>query len=250
MNYGINGTGFLEGQPNFRGFEGLVMKDGKRFRQGLVYRSGSLDGLIVGDVQKLEKIGLALVIDFRTDREIKSHPSPAISTVKETLRITIPDAALEPAMGFLEKNDANGLEGVLVSDYRRMIREDSSAYREFFRILEQTNDYPLVYHCAAGKDRTGIASVLFLTTLGADEETVRKDYFLSNERLKDFANKVVLKINGSGRNGEIIRPMMEVRPEYLHAAYDEIDRISGSMENYLRKILQTDIDLLKRKYLE
>jgi protein-tyrosine phosphatase len=131
-----------------------------------------------------------------------------------------------------------------------MIRDDSPAFREFFRILEQTSEYPFVYHCAAGKDRTGIASVLFLTALGADEEMVRKDYFLSNERLKEYANKVVLTINGSGRNGEIIRPMMEVRPEYLHAAYDEIERSFGGMENYLANVLHTNIDLLKSKYLE
>jgi protein-tyrosine phosphatase len=202
------------------------------------------------DVRKLESIGLAVVIDFRSDREIKSHPSCSISTVKETLRIAIHDAARDLAMSFLEKNDAPGLEKLLVSDYRRIIRDDSPGFREFFRIMKQATEFPLVYHCAAGKDRTGIASVLFLTALGVDAETVRNDYFLSNERLKAYADKLILKVTENGMNGEILRPMMEVRPEYLDAAFNEIDQRFGGMDNYLGRILDADIELLKNKYLE
>ena len=143
MNNGINGKPFLEGQLNFRGLEGIKSKDGRCFRKNLVYRSGSLHGLNESDVRKLESIGLAMVIDFRSDREIKSHPSCSISTVKETLRIAIHDAARDLAMSFLEKNDAPGLEKLLVSDYRRIIRDDSPGFREFFRIMKQATEFPL-----------------------------------------------------------------------------------------------------------
>ena len=171
--------------------------------------------------------------------------------MKETLRITIPDLARDMALNFLEMNDAEGLDKLLVSDYRRMkSRDDSSGFRKFFRILEQAEEFPLVYHCAAGKDRTGIASVLLLTALGVDMETVRKDYFLSNDKLKAYADKLIRKVTENGKNGEILRPMMEVRPEYLQAAFDEIDQGFGGMKNYLGRILDIDIELLKNKYLE
>ena len=73
---------------------------------------------------------------------------------------------------------------------------------------------------------------------------------IPNFRLRNFADKLVAKITEDGRNGEIIRPMMEVRREYLDAAIDEIEILAGSMENYLTDVLLVDSELLKSKYLE
>ncbi|TRZ76886.1 MAG: tyrosine-protein phosphatase [Bacteroidetes bacterium] len=250
MKNGPNGSPFLESQPNFRSLEGIKTISGRKFRKNMVYRSGSLYKLSPSDVIRLEGIGLSLVIDFRSDREIVSYPSVAVPSVKKTMRITIPDEARDLAMEFLERNDAEGLKTILVTDYRRMIRNDTGRFTEFFRTLEKTTDFPLVYHCAAGKDRTGLASVLLLTALGADPETIRADYFLSNIRLKSFAEKVIKKFTEEGKNGEIIRPMMEVRQEYLEAALDEINQSFGGMENYLHNVLKVNAELLSGKYLE
>ena len=250
MNNGLNGSPFLENQPNFRTLEGIQTANGRKFRKNMVYRSGSLNKLSPSDISKLEDIGLALVIDFRSDREVSSYPGTVIPSVKNTLRIIISDEARDRAMEFLERNDAAGLENVLIADYRRMIRNDSMRFAEFFRTLEQATDLPLVYHCAAGKDRTGIATVLLLTALDVDIDTVKQDYFLSNERLKSYAERLIRKVTEEGRNGEILRPMMEVRQEYLQAALDEIDCSFGGLDNYLSKILRVDSELLKTKYLE
>jgi len=250
MNDSPNGSPFLEKQPNFRSLEGIPAAGGRKFKKNMVYRSGGLGWLDEADLRKLEQIGLALVIDFRSDRELADHPSKPIPGLKKTLRIVIADEARDRAMNFLENNDAEGLEKVLITDYSRMIRKDSERFADFFRILEQTTDFPLVFHCAAGKDRTGIASVLLLSALGADLETVKKDYFMSNERLKSYAERFIRQINEEGKNGEIIRPMMEVRPEYLQSALDEIDRSFGGMSRYLFEVLKVDSELLKAKYLE
>jgi len=250
MNKGPNGYAFLETQPNFRSLEGILTGSGRSFRKNLVYRSGSLNKLSPDDIGKLRDIGLSLIIDFRSDREVTAHPTDIIPGVKHTERIIIADEARDRAMDFLDTNDARGLEQVLVNDYRRMIRNDSGRFAKFFRVLEQASDLPLVYHCAAGKDRTGIATVLLLSALGVDMDTIMQDYFLSNERLKSLIGKLIKKLCEQGRNGEIIRPMMEVRPEYLHAALDEIETSFGGMKNYLCNILKTDTELLQSKYLE
>ncbi|MCX6282130.1 MAG: tyrosine-protein phosphatase [Bacteroidetes bacterium] len=250
MNERINGSPFLESQPNFRSLEGIPTIAGRKFRKNMVYRSGGLNKLSSADIRRLEDIGLAMVIDFRSDREVNSYPSTIISTVRKSLRIVIPDEARDRAMDFLDRNDSEGLEKVLINDYRRMILNDTARFADFFRILEQATDFPLVYHCAAGKDRTGIATVLFLSALGVDMEAVKIDYFLSNERLKAFADRLVQKVTEEGKHGEIIRPMMEVRPEYLQAALEEIDLSFGGMENYLSFVLNVDSDSLKAKYLE
>ncbi|MEI6884411.1 MAG: tyrosine-protein phosphatase [Bacteroidota bacterium] len=250
MNEGTNGSCFLENQPNFRSLGGLKTLSGKTFRKNMVYRSGALNKLSTSDVQKLEKAGLALIIDFRSDREVEAYPSVNIPTVKETLRIIIPDQAREEAMNCFDNNDAHGLEQILVIDYRRMIRNESDKFAVFFRILESTADLPLVFHCAAGKDRTGIAAVLFLNSLGVDAESIKEDYFISNLRLRALADRLVKKMSEDGKQGEIIRPMMEVRHEYLKAAMDEIEVSFGGMETYLNDVLQVDSELLKEKYLE
>ncbi len=239
----------LENQPNFRSLEGIQTTNGRKFRKNMIYRSGSLNKLSQADMDKLEDIGLALVIDFRSDREVYSYPSMHIPSVKKTMRIVIPDEARDRAMEFLGNNDKEGIENVLIADYRRMILSDSGSFAEFFRILETTGDLPLVYHCAAGKDRTGLATVFLLTALGADIDTVKEDYFLSNDRLKSLADRFVRKVSEEGRNGEIIRPMMEVRPEYLEAALDEIDNSFGGLHNYLAKVLKVDFGVLQDKYL-
>ena len=250
MDAAPNGYTFLENQPNFRSLEGILTAGGKRFRKNLVYRSGSLNKLSPGDIGRLQDIGLATVIDFRSDREVESYPSEIIPSVKQTFRITIADEARDRAMELLDRNDAMGLEQILVTDYRRMIRNDSGRFAEFFRVLEQAGDLPLVYHCAAGKDRTGIATVLLLSALGVETDIIMRDYFLSNERLESFINKLITKICEQGKNGEIIRPMMEVRPEYLRAALDEIETSFGGIENYLGSVLKADTGLLRAKYLE
>ncbi|MEI7491062.1 MAG: tyrosine-protein phosphatase [Bacteroidota bacterium] len=245
-----NGTSFLESQPNFRSFEGIRALDGRMFRKNMLYRSGGLNKLSPADLLKLGDIGLAMVVDFRSDREVASYPSCFIPSVQKTYRIAIPDEARDRAMEFLDMNNAEGLEKVLISDYRRMIKNDTPRFAEFFRILEQANSLPLVFHCAAGKDRTGIASFLLLTALGFDPETVKQDYFLSNIRLSAFIERLIKKVTEDGKNGQIIRPMMEVRPEYLQAALDEIALSFGGIDNYLSKVLAVDSELLKTKYLE
>ena len=83
-----------------------------------------------------------------------------------------------------------------------------------------------------------------------DAESIKEDYFISNLRLRALADRLVKKMSEDGKQGEIIRPMMEVRHEYLKAAMDEIEVSFGGMETYLNDVLQVDSELLKEKYLE
>ena len=161
MNEGTNGSCFLENQPNFRSLGGLKTLSGKTFRKNMVYRSGALNKLSTSDVQKLEKAGLALIIDFRSDREVEAYPSVNIPTVKETLRIIIPDQAREEAMNCFDNNDAHGLEQILVIDYRRMIRNESDKFAVFFRILESTADLPWYFIVLRARTVQGLLQFYF-----------------------------------------------------------------------------------------
>jgi len=250
MNKGLNGTPFLDSQPNFRSLEGIQSHDGRRFRKNMVYRSGGLGRLSPADIARLEGIRLCTIVDFRSDRERESFPTMKIPTVRQPLRVVINDVAREEAQVLLERNDPDGMEKVLVKDYRRMVKNDADRFAEFFRILQEECCFPLVYHCAAGKDRTGLATVLLLSALGVGMDDILVDYYESNERLKTFADLYVKKVNEQGFNGNIIRPMMEVRPEYIQAALDEIDLSFGGMQAYLLGVLGAQTELLKDKFLE
>ena len=196
-------------------------------------------------------MGIRMIIDFRSDKELINFPTPQIRTVVENKRIMIIDSARETAERMLAENDVEGLENILIRDYRRLVKDHQDDFREFFRVLATTHHLPLIYHCAAGKDRTGLATYLLLISLGVSEANARTDYFLSNVHLKPVLEKIIRKVIEMGNpNGEMIRPLMEVRAEYLDAALEEINHRFGSVDRFLTDVLHADRAALQGKYLK
>ncbi len=240
----------LKNQPNFRDIGGIPTMDGEVVRAGLLYRSGDFSRLSEEDIRRIEEIGIRMIIDFRSDRELINYPTPPIASVRENKRIMIIDSARDTAERMLGENDAEGLETILIKDYRRMVRDHQDDFREFFRILASTDQLPLMYHCAAGKDRTGLATYLLLIALGVSREEARKDYMLSNTHLKPLADRVIREVMEAGNpNSEILRPLMEVRREYLDAALEEIEYHYHTVDLFLTEILDVNFIALKDKYL-
>lgn len=237
-------------QPNFRDIGGVLTTDGRRVKSGLLYRSGDLSRLSGEDLLRIGKIGIRMIIDFRADRELLLHPTPHLETVEEVKRFIIPDSARDRAEQMLKEGDSSGLEMILVQDYRRMVRDHLDEFRNFFSLLAVTNLLPLIYHCAAGKDRTGLATYLLLVALGVSEENALKDYLLSNTFLKPVAERYIREAKKSGHmHAEILRPLLEVREEYLEAALDEIKIQFKTMDKFLTDGLHVDRLSLRRKYL-
>ncbi|MBN1198742.1 MAG: tyrosine-protein phosphatase, partial [Bacteroidales bacterium] len=194
--------------------------------------------------------GIRMIIDFRSDRELVNYPTPPIATVQETKRIIILDSARDKAEHMLREKNASGIEMILVLDYRRIIKNHQDDFREFFRILATTDQLPLMYHCAAGKDRTGLATYLLLIALGVSAEIARDDYLLSNIYLKPVAERYIREAEEAGNpNGEILRPLLEVREAYLDAAINEIGQHFGTVERFLTDGLHADLPALRRRYL-
>lgn len=241
----------LTKQPNFRDIGGIPASNGKVVKRGMLYRSGDLSRLTEEDIRRIEEIGIRMIIDFRSDRELLNYPTPPIATVREKKRIQIIDSARDTAERMLAENDASGLETILIKDYRRMANDHQDDFREFLRVLALTDQLPLMYHCAAGKDRTGLATYLLLIALGVSPEEARKDYMLSNFYLKPVADRVIHKVKEAGNpNSNILRPLMEVRDEYLDAALDEIENQFGTADCFLTEILKVNQIVLQTRYLE
>ena len=239
----------LSSQSNFRDLGGLKTMDGRKVKPGLLFRSGDFYTLSHEDIRKLEEMKLAAIIDLRARREIVRRPDKLIGTVKEIIHIDIHDAARDKAEKFLEEGDAEGLETLLIDDYIRMVKDHQNDFRRFMEIITITENLPLVYHCAAGKDRTGLATVFLLSALGIEMQFIWDDYLATNEFAKSYTQKIIRKATDSGFNGEILRPLLEVRKEYLEAALDEIARQSGSLLNFISGVLKADTSKLQKKYL-
>ncbi len=239
----------LNNQLNFRDLGGIVTTDGWKVKQGLLFRSGDFFSLSPQDILTLEQMNLSTIIDLRAQREIDKRPDKVPSTIKELIHIDIHDAARDKAERFLENNDAEGLETVLIGDYIRMTDTCQAEFSRFLQILATTENLPLVYHCAAGKDRTGLATVFLLTALGVDIQNIWDDYMATNEYAASYTEKIIRKVTESGLNGSILRPLLEVRKEYLGSALTHIDEKYNGLKCFVEVVLKADTAMLKKKYL-
>lgn len=127
--------------------------------------------------------------------------------------------------------------------YAYIIRNMQDVYKEFFSILSEKENAPLLFHCSAGKDRTGIAAALLLSALGVDRETVTEDYMLSAEH-------ITKKYEFITREHPELKPLTTVRKEYLETAFRGIDEEFGGIERYLIDNLEVDLDKLRELYTE
>ncbi|HNW72989.1 MAG: tyrosine-protein phosphatase [Bacteroidales bacterium] len=240
----------LESQPNFRDLGGIQTNDGRKIKPGLLYRSGDLSRLDERELTMLGNLGIRAVIDFRAQREISRHPDILPKTVREVFFIHIHDTARDHAEKLFGERNAEALRSVLTDDYVRMVRYHRHDFARFLQILLTTQHLPLVYHCAAGKDRTGLATVFLLSALGVPADRITDDYMDTNRHVSALNDKIITKINGEGLDGEMLRPLFEVRIEYLNAAMTEIGTHYGGLDLYVRQQLQADISGLREKFLE
>jgi len=112
--------------------------------------------------------------------------------------------------------------------YRGFVRDGTPRFAEFFRYLLDSGE-PTVFHCTAGKDRTGFAAALLLHALDTPEEEVMRDYLLTNDRLE------LPEGSRLGLPREAMEVLWRVQPCFLQAAYAEVDAVYGSLEGYLRE---------------
>lgn len=237
----------FEGAANFRDLGGYPAIDGRRTRWERLYRADNLAGLTEADLLRLEALGLATLIDFRTPMERQASPDrlPAGSLVRRVELGFLPAGTLD--MLKLVKSGTISppeLERRVMAQYRLFCVDHNEEYRQALAIALEPDSYPLLIHCTSGKDRTGFASALLLMALGVSRETVFDDYDLTN-----LYRRAVPQLFGPETPEEIVTILLSARPKYLEAALDEIDRVYGSFEAYLEAALGVD-DAGRRRLVE
>ena len=170
----------LQGASNVRDLGGWPTQAGGRVRFGLVFRAASLSGLTDEDIVALTEIGLRTVCDLRGDAEQQQAPSrmSGVTThalsIEPSLGASVREVALRPGA------TGDDVMALLRRAYTAYALDWSHCYRRLFDLLLQGDASPLLFHCTAGKDRTGFGAALVLTALGVDEELVLEDYLATN----------------------------------------------------------------------
>ncbi len=245
--------------PNLRDIGGYRTSDGRWVKMGLIYRSDQLNRLSDADLAAMGKLGLTTIADLRTVAERTREPDRVAPGAQPLVLDIAKDSQgslggdMRGAMAAIASGHAAEM---LVAANREFVSLPSArtGYRDLLQTLEAPGANALLYHCTAGKDRTGWASAVILTLLGVPRETVMHDYMLSNTylRAKNDAALAALAKSGSPMKPEYLEAAMTVRPDYIKAAFDEVERRYGSFDNYIHQglgLTEADIKALRARYL-
>jgi len=254
----------LDGQRNFRDLGGYPTSDGRyRVRWGKVYRSGSLARLTGQDYATLSPLGIGTVIDFRSTAERASEPTVWMAGEPEILTKAYTSKGEAALMGAMQGPEASRarVRAAMIGFYHQMPEQYADQYSEVFHHLAAYKS-PLLFHCTAGKDRTGLASALLLTMLGVPRDLVIEDYVLT-EKAGDFrGSAATTPLPAANKDpyaymrntqADLIAPLMRADPAYLEAALSQIITDYGSVGGYVRKrlgISSGEIALIRARLLE
>src|SRR5262245_44213920 len=247
----------LVNAANARDLGGLSAADGRQLRAGLVFRANALNRLTDADIEVLAKLELSCVVDLRSEYEIRMIgpdrlPSPAparlvalpladpdhefFASVTAVIR---GDASLIAAYGPLNRDE---LVNRMVGAYRWLATSVAAptAYGTVLRLIADAGALPLLFHCTAGKDRTGWLAAVLLSALGVDRSVIVEDYLRTTELNQPGIAHVMSRLEGRVADPTAVLPMLEARTEYLCEAFTAAEHAYGDMAAYLREGLGVD----------
>ena len=260
----------LEQGSNFRDVGGYAAADGKHVRWGLIYRSGGQPLLSDADVARVKSLGIANLVDLRSNEERVLAPSrldgiPYNAIGYSMAALTGPptdkpkdhDPALDPEAYAEAYANSYRAFPTLVAPHLRII---------FGELLSK--EQPILYNCSAGQDRTGFVTAVVLSALGVPRDTIYPDYLLSTPlRNPQWELPPISDALAQSDPIAALFASAQKRPEYntpnslltptgepfLTVAFEEIEKRWGSVDAYLKKeigLSEADIAALRLRYLE
>lgn len=248
----------LEGAINVRELGGYATQDGRSVAWGKAFRAGDLSGLTPADVEKLQAAGIATVVDFRGADEIAKDGSAPVPETIELVNIPVLDettqALAEALTGVLRGGDPAVVEEMLGDGESQRIKDESfvaqldqpATMAAYARTLELIAERPgaLVFHCTAGKDRTGMMSAILLGLLGVPDHTIVDDFVLSNEYLAEHYAGTYAFLESKGVDVELIRPLTEQSPSNIQPVLDAVHNQYGGWDAFATDVMGLDADTL------
>lgn len=254
---------------NARELGGYPTTDGKRIKSGLLLRTAKLSTATDKDISILkDDYHLGYILDMRTISEIGEEIDPKIEGAEQ---ISTPIDITSFLNKLFAINDTKERTDLLLQAYNdgqlgefmyvNALKEDTvrQEYEVFFdTLLKGKGEKAVLWHCSYGKDRTGLGAAIILSVLGVDEDTIMKDYMLTNEFYAGAEDAAREKMSSAfPDNPELVDALAElsggVKEKYLRNALDYMKQESGSVQAFVKdKIGVTDeeIGLLRTYYLE
>ena len=248
----------LEKITNFRELGGYRNKNKQMVKKGLLYRSGQLFEL--DDAQKrylTATVGVQHIIDMRSADERAQFPDTTLSGAAYTVLDILKDATTNDAsLGHMITEQGDVRENMLAT-YEQLAMSDSAqaGYHAFIHDLLAAPE-PTVFHCFAGKDRTGVGAAIILKLLAVPDETIMADYLLTNQERKTANQMILADLKKQGVPAsqlQTIAVALKVDAAYLEHYFQVIDTKFGSFDQYLRQGLQltdADVDTFQGLYLQ
>ena len=229
----------LAGVSNLRDLGGYRSAEGRIVRRGLVFRSAALAGLTESDMASVDALGLRTICDFRGVEERQR----AVTRLAGARIVSLP---IEPTVGaglrdILQTKEATGeaLHAVLEQAYVAYALSSQAQFRGFLDLVADGHT-PLLFHCAAGKDRTGFAAALLLQALGVPWETVAADFEATNRLWRRDT------VPSADLPPDIREALLRADPALLQAAFDSARRQYGSFDAYLAEAFGFGPERLQR----
>lgn len=226
----------------YKGIDGREIKYKKLLRSGEVRNLSDEDKNILINDYKLKKI-----IDFRSDDEVKNAPNDTLNGV-EYQQINIMGELSGNTSGsedMVNNSKIKSATEIMKEIYVNLATDKNSqkAYRKFLNEVKSLEEGSLLFHCFAGKDRTGFGALLIMKILGVKDDDIFEDYLKTNE-LRREANKIIIeeleKSGATKENIDNVTQLMEVDISYLEEAYNSIIKNYSSFDNYLKNVLNVD----------
>ncbi|MGW5635360.1 tyrosine-protein phosphatase [Streptomyces sp. NPDC003832] len=230
----------LAGVRNFRDVGGLPTVDGRRVRQGVLFRSGHLAHATAQDAAFLSELGLHTIFDFRNTADQKLEgPDIELPGVRNVnLPLSDPadgaefwkmvrDGEIEQLREILDDGKAANR---MIESYRTIVKERTAEHSRVLHSLAE-DSVPALMHCAAGKDRAGLSVAVTLLAVGVEREAILADYLESNAKHRRY--KVQRSNTYTPEIMELLSPLFDARAEYLNAAFETIEATWGDVDTYL-----------------
>jgi protein-tyrosine phosphatase len=236
----------LEGAVNFRDLGGYATVDGRRTRWRVLFRADGLGELTEPDLGILRRLGIRTVIDLRTGHELQQSRFDVEAHPVEFHHFPF-------IKSLTNADDFARAPGFLGTQYQRMLEDAAPQIVGALTALAAPDARPAVFHCTAGKDRTGLLSALVLSLLGVPEDTVVADYALSGAAMARLRAKLLIKFpDGKLLVDADADAIFSADPSNMVALFAHLEERYGSVTGYASAIGLPDtvVDNLREAMLE
>lgn len=228
---------WMDSVYNLRDMGGYASsEESKNTRWGKVYRSGKVSSLSEIDTIRMDHLNIKTIIDLRTQEE--AVQSPIGYKKANVIHIPVSMGDLGGTLKRIEEERIRKGDALLFMQdlYIQFVTENGKQFGKALEIFLDKENYPILFNCSLGKDRTGFLAALLLVTLGVSEDIIMQDYMTSNDHL-DLQRYESMVHQLSSDAQEALTILLSANESYLRLALKKIEKDYGSMSNYLSKEL-------------